>query len=536
MYEKFFSLAGRPFVAAPQPELYFPGAAIEEARLNLSRSIQRAEGPGLVIGPAGSGKSLLCLVLATQFRERFDVASLNSARLCTRRALLQALLYELGLPYRDLEEGELRLSLIDHLTTTGSAKEGLLLLVDEAHALPLRLLEEIRMITNLVRNGQACVRLVLSGAMALEERFASPKLESFNQRIASRCYLQPLDREETGQYVRAQMAACGDESGSVFSPDAIEAVYRASGGIPRLVNQIADHALVLASQAGVQQIDTSEIETAWSDLQQLPIPWSSDLPSTNAACDSDSSVVEFGALDDLSDESVSVSQELTEPVLETSAADEPLPSVLFPGADSTSLLEEDDIPLDEALVEELLDSGSEEFRPVGVIGPQIETDMVLNSNPFDEDFDEEVVVLDRATMGNDSILRDSPQVQELSADRMGDELAAPEPLPATSSVTTVAPLQPLVFSSPIGNADPVMPEEPVIKSPEAMTEELLADVAAAQLPRPQSLHAASAPLAAVELSDDDLIVVEDDPVATRTRRPLVRRQEYGQLFSSLRQG
>src|SRR5437762_6521831 len=165
MYESYFQLQRRPFVAAPLAQNYVPSAAIEQARQTLVRCVERAEGPALIVGPAGSGKSLLCQLLALHFREQhFQVAMLASARLSTRRALLQNILFELHLPYRGMEEGELRLSLIDHLEPRGSGLAGLLLVVDEAHTLPLRLLEEIRLISNFIRDSQPRVRLVLAGS------------------------------------------------------------------------------------------------------------------------------------------------------------------------------------------------------------------------------------------------------------------------------------------------------------------------------------------------------------------------------------
>ena len=131
MYESHFLLSQRPFAPAPRAEAYLPTRSLEQARQTLIRCIDRAEGPGLVIGPAGTGKSLLCQILAQHFRGRFQVAHLAGARLGTRRALLQNILFELKLPYRDMDEGELRLSLVDHLEPRSGGPEGLLLLVDE---------------------------------------------------------------------------------------------------------------------------------------------------------------------------------------------------------------------------------------------------------------------------------------------------------------------------------------------------------------------------------------------------------------------
>jgi len=130
MYEDFFGFEERPFPSAPRVNLYFPASSAENAHQTLTRCIGRAEGPGLLIGGAGTGKSLLCHLLAARFRDAFHVVMLTSARLCTRRALLQSILFELGLPYRGLDEVELRLSLIDFLKLDESDREGVLLLVD----------------------------------------------------------------------------------------------------------------------------------------------------------------------------------------------------------------------------------------------------------------------------------------------------------------------------------------------------------------------------------------------------------------------
>ena len=175
----------------------------------------------------------------------------------------------------------------------------MLLIVDEAHLLSPRLLEEIRMITNLVRNGQLRVRVVLAGGTRLEERFASTKLESFNQRIAARCYLEPLKHDETCDYVRAHLAAAGAAPASIFTEDALTAIHRAGDGIPRLINQVADHALVLAAAGGQPIIDAAGINEAWSDLQQLPSVFGSEPEAVRS--EGQNAFVEFGSLSDEED-------------------------------------------------------------------------------------------------------------------------------------------------------------------------------------------------------------------------------------------
>ena len=295
MHDSSFQLNRRPFMAAPQLEFYFPAQSIETARQTLTSSIQRGAGPGLVIGPAGTGKTLLCHKLASQFRPMAAVAVLSKTHLCTRRALLQLILFELGLPYRGMDEGEVRLSLIDHLTSKDRYPLGMVLLVDEAHCLTFRLLEEIRMLSNLVHDGQNRVHVVLAGNSSLEERFASPKLEGFNQRVVARAYLQAMNREETLGYIQSQVALAGGNALDLFSEPAVDAVYQATGGVPRLINQVCEHALTLAAAEGLSKLEAVGIEEAWADLQQLPVPTS---PKTTSETESQSDVVEFGSLQD----------------------------------------------------------------------------------------------------------------------------------------------------------------------------------------------------------------------------------------------
>jgi type II secretory pathway predicted ATPase ExeA len=318
MYESFYGLGRRPFSATADADCYYPSTTIETARQTLFRCIDRGEGVALLIGPSGSGKTLLLQVLAEQFRSRFGVALLGNGRFNSRRELLQAILYEMRLPYRDLHEGELRLALIDHLSGTrrsesaaGGEREGMLLLIDEAHTLPLKLLEEIRLITNLVRGGQPRVRLVLAGAPAPEERFTSPKLDAFNQRVSARCYLQAFSRSETCEYVKAQIEWAGGKPEALFSPAALDAVYLATQGVPRLINQVCDHALLLGCTAGSAMLDKPAIEEAWADLQQLPMPWNRD-PGTTTATNApvNAEVIEFGVLDDVPSQEVDISVSL----------------------------------------------------------------------------------------------------------------------------------------------------------------------------------------------------------------------------------
>jgi type II secretory pathway predicted ATPase ExeA len=293
MHEVFFGLARRPFASVPYATEYFPAATVETARQTLARCIERAEGAAMVVGPSGTGKTLLCQLLCEQFRGHHEVVQLASGRLSTRRALFQAILYWLGQAYRGMDEGELRLALVDYLGCEKRCPTGILLVIDEAHTLSLRLLDEVRMLTNMVSNGRPRTRLVLAGNPLLEERLASPRLESFSQRLVARCYLEAFNRTETEQYISACLAKAGGQGRTLFTPEACQAVFQATDGVPRLINQVCDHALLQAHTTGRQQVERATVEEAWADLQQLPMPWNGKTEGK-----SEEAAIEFGTLED----------------------------------------------------------------------------------------------------------------------------------------------------------------------------------------------------------------------------------------------
>ncbi|MFV2066481.1 MAG: ExeA family protein [Pirellulales bacterium] len=534
MYEPFFDLNERPFTSAPRTERFFPSALIEDARKRLTLCVERSQGPGLLVGPAGTGKSLLCHVVAEHFRQRLAIAHLSNTRLGSRRVLLQAILYELGMPYRGLDEGELRLSLIDRLSSDDAPGGGMLLLVDEAQMLPLALLEEIRLISNLVCRGEPRVHVVLVGNSALDERFASPRMDSFNQRIAARCYLGSFDREETCQYIRSQIAASGGDADRMFLEDALDAVHRATDGVARLINQLCDHTLLLASAGGVRQISAAGIEEAWADLQQLPAPCSGDSLGSSVEA---ASVIEFGSLsDELEDEREEVSdaasnvdsgqqEGIADPTDQPEVGqqyDEPAEAA--PAATTGGTLAEEVSRRVEEIDRQLADlneEDEEEFEPAGSIGPQVELVFDVEPDPFSEEFQDEEVVIDQYGAYDDCLLGDRPQVT-------GD--GGPEGL---SSVVLDA----------LGGDDPVWPDPETAPCDDAPCDDAPCDDAPraeaatdAVCDEPVALPCQNGPQA---IDDADLILVEDEPVDLADdpcTAKLVKQQEYQQLFQRLRRG
>lgn len=528
----------RAFPTYPQVTRYFPAATIEDARGRLGRAIERGDGPGLIVGGPGTGKSLLLQVLAAQFHERFDVVLPACARLCTRRALLQAILFELGLPYRVRDEGDLRLSLLDHLLSREECPAGLLLLVDEAQTLSANLLDELRVLTNLVRGGSPRVRLVLAGSSALEESFAHPELESFSQRLAARCYLGPFGREETFQFVRAQVAACGASPDMMFAGDAWNTIFEATDGVPRLVNQLCDRALTEAIAENRSQIDLHAIQAAWADIQQLPAPWETPPPTT--APPAPLQVVEFGQLAEPIERSKCTISELV------------APSRTFDAACEDELLVAEPTELDMEGDEMPIASTAAEVVDVPLAAEHAET----TADPFEEEFDEEEVVFDNFAGWDNLFRRDTPRVRNerdpdfaalvqsaiSTADVCEQIVAAPtgstyriqEAGLDDYEMSTIA----LITADPgdlldsLGSTDwPLlrlaMIPEPVRPTPVDAEEYETTN----SWSRGDAPHWNDAAGSTAAEDDDPVLIVEDDEPSPRAP---VRREEYRNLFSRLR--
>jgi len=486
----------------------------------------------MVVGPTGSGKTLLCNLLAEDLHDAYRVVMLLRGGLSTRRALLQAILYELCQPYRGMDEGELRLAVSDYVTLNEECPQGILLIVDEAHTLPIRLLDEIRLLTNLAYQGQTRVRLVLAGGAGLEERFATPKLDSFSQRIVVRCYLEAFQGTETQEYIHRQLSTAGGRAAEIFPSEACQSVQRATDGVPRLVNQLCDHAMLLAYSNGKRTITPGCVEEAWADLQQLPTPWNADEhPQPESA-----SVVEFGGLDD--EEPVETEAEAPDDALadvsaESLESQSPVTFPLIRAAQDDEPATDRPEPLEQLdRIESALSELDEDFQPAGTIGPEVELVFADPGNPFSEPFEEEEIVVDRPTRG----------------------ASRPEPRPAVRHEVLVAP-------TPMGTHGPKYSSEPSFAVPaprEAEPEE--AELALPPEQEPAAPQAAVEPAAQEPTSgpsepstvpmhrdepepssdDSDMIVVEEGYEDSHCPVPrpatAIRHQEYRRLFAKLRYG
>ena len=274
MNESRFAFTHRPFPAVPRIEHFVNVGNIETICRAAAAGVARGDGPLAVFGGAGAGKTMCCLKLQQMLSAGSEVILLSSSQIASRADLLKGLLYELKMPYKGLFDGDLRLSLIERLQhhRSGSAQQ-VVLVIDEAQALSPRILEELRLLTNITINNRPCLHLILCGSIRLEEMLCLPQLESLNQRICSRHFLQSLSVAECHRYIRQKIEFAGGEFSRTFDDWSIDAIHIVSAGIPRLIDQVADRALAIAaSRVGSGTVQGNDVEQAWQQLQQAVPP------------------------------------------------------------------------------------------------------------------------------------------------------------------------------------------------------------------------------------------------------------------------
>ncbi len=291
----------RPFVSTPDPRAYFPASSIESARRDMTRCLARGEGVAIATGIAGVGKTLLARSVASEFESVDLVAVVSASRRLNVKAFLQQLLFGLRQTFAGADETELRLLTFDYLEHSGH--ERFALIIDDAQNLTLRVFDEIcALMDHCATSMQTSVALL--GSPALETRLNAPALFSFQQRVVSRSYLDNFVSGEVGRFIARELQRAAVDA--EFTDGAVRMIERYSDRSPRVVVQLCDRALFLATEAvkargedGEVKIDEQEVEIAWRNLQSIAQNDEEEYaPSERQENNEESDVVEFGELSD----------------------------------------------------------------------------------------------------------------------------------------------------------------------------------------------------------------------------------------------
>lgn len=265
MYNKHFGLREAPFSITPDTTFSFASGVFQEALNTLLIAVKNGEGFIKITGEVGTGKTLLCRKFLASLDTSFVTAYIPNPYL-EPRTLLIALAEELRLKVRRDLDQHLMLKALT-LAMLDFARQGkrVLVCLDEAQAMPLETLEALRLLSNLETEKRKLIQVVLFGQPELNDKLELPSLRQLKQRIAFHYELQPLSRDELDYYVAHRLTVAGQHGGALFSKGALAQLYRASGGVPRLVNIICHKSLLLVFGEGRQQVEEKHIRLAASD-------------------------------------------------------------------------------------------------------------------------------------------------------------------------------------------------------------------------------------------------------------------------------
>jgi len=243
MYYKFFGFKESPFNMTPSSRFFFQSAKHTEALSTLIYAIEARKGFVVVTGEIGAGKTTVCRTLLNQLDPTTQVALITNTHL-SGKDLLCTVLEDLGVEYTPGTKSRLLSQLNHYLIEQLREDQNVVLIIDEAQNLKTSVLEEVRMLSNLETENEKLIQIIFLGQPELKQKLAKPKLEQLRQRIAFYYHLVPLTREETKEYILHRLKIASESDREFFSKEALELICQFSGGVPRIVNQICDAALL----------------------------------------------------------------------------------------------------------------------------------------------------------------------------------------------------------------------------------------------------------------------------------------------------
>lgn len=267
LYQEYFGLQASPFKITPDTQLFYTGGERGLVLDALVYAVSSGEGIVKVVGEVGSGKTMLCRMLAERLPERIEVIYLANPRL-TPDTILQAIALEMGLPVaKDAQANHLQVMQALHEALMARHAEGkqCLVLVEEAQSMPIETLEEIRLLSNLETTSNKLLQIVLFGQPELDDNLSQVHIRQLKERITHHFYLSPFKAQDTGEYLEFRLRAVGYRGAPVFSPAAVKALHKASQGLLRRINILADKSLLAAFAEKTYVVTPKHVRLAIKD-------------------------------------------------------------------------------------------------------------------------------------------------------------------------------------------------------------------------------------------------------------------------------
>ncbi|MDE0878630.1 MAG: AAA family ATPase [Sphingomonas bacterium] len=273
MYEDHFGLSGRPFQLTPDPKFWFETATHRKAMAYLGYGLAQGEGFIVITGDIGAGKT----TLMGHLTDNIDPAALNVVKIVSTAIeaddLLRIVATALGVDPDGLTKAQLLTVIERGLHSVARTGRRTLLLVDEAQALPVSALEELRMLSNFQSGGHALVQIVLLGQPEFRDRLhGSDRLEQLRQRVIAIHHLDPMAEDEVADYIAHRLTLVGWQGKPDFAADAFAALFHGTDGVPRRLNQLAGRVMLHAAVEDIELIDGRVVRAVLRDLHaDLPL-------------------------------------------------------------------------------------------------------------------------------------------------------------------------------------------------------------------------------------------------------------------------
>jgi type II secretory pathway predicted ATPase ExeA len=262
--------AKSPFHNAPDPDLFFGSAQHKQALETLTSALRTKRGLFLLMGEIGTGKTTLCRYLQRTLPSGFRFGQISNP-FVSPREFEEQIQRELGLA-EDASCRDFFRTLGEHLLAEHRAGRTVVLLIDEGHLISLELFDHILILSNIQRDGVHLLQIILAGQPELQEILKRPRFASLNQRISTRIFLTGLNRLETGAYINHRMNLVPTRVPVAFGKDALTAVWKGSGGIPRLINHICERVLARNyEENGGSEISGAQVRQVLEDPLLSPL-------------------------------------------------------------------------------------------------------------------------------------------------------------------------------------------------------------------------------------------------------------------------
>jgi len=265
MYTQLFKLSEAPFRLTPDPQFLFMSTHHARAKAYMESTVWFQDGFVIITGEIGSGKTPVIESFLQELDKDVVVAQVNQTQVSATE-FLQAVLVQFGFTPFAMKKAELIATLNSFLIEQYSAGRKVLLIVDEAQNLGLRVLEEIRMLSGVETTKEKVLRIILAGQPELNAKLDSPELIQLTQRVRLRFHLTPLSEEDMRAYVAHRLEVAGANNRSIFADACFPLLYRYTGGVPRLINTLCETAMIAAFGEDRDRVNAGDMRTAISEL------------------------------------------------------------------------------------------------------------------------------------------------------------------------------------------------------------------------------------------------------------------------------